>query len=81
MTKKKKYAWKRKYDRFWGTTSEKNFILGLGLGIWSKSHRVLNIRREDLLRRYLETCRSRERWGAIDREEVIKFTEGLLASI
>lgn len=78
MTKEKAEV---KRENYYGTRNEINFIKGIGLGTWSKSHRVTNISREELLRRYLESCWRRERWGSIDQAKVIDFTRGLLASI
>ena len=64
-------------DRSWTTRSEINFIKGLGM--WSsENHAVKDAGRAELLRRYLQSAKHRTNWGAVDKDQVIKFAEECL---
>ena len=66
----------------WSTDQEVKFINDLGRNIWAtESYLVLKAGRKKLLEKYLETCKRRENWGAINKTKVMRHTLALIHAL
>ena len=63
---------------YWSTDCEIRFVRGIGTGKWSKSHSVTKAGREQLLKRYKESCLNRTEWGPVDSGKVLKEVDRCL---
>ena len=62
-------------DRNWSTFNEVYFVERLGKGIHSKSLKVKDVGREQMLRRYQQAVMMRSNWDNIDKGEVMATVE------
>lgn len=63
----------------WLTIHEIKFINSIGTNLWSqKSDRVRACTRTLLLQKYLKSCDNRQKWGGVDKKEVVAFVQKLL---
>jgi hypothetical protein len=67
------------HDSGYGTQSEKRFLNELGNGVHSENVRVQQCSRAELLRRYLQAAQERVDWCSMDKAEVLKHAQDLLA--
>jgi hypothetical protein len=63
---------------YWSTDSEVRFVRYLGTGKWGKSHAVTKAGREQLLRRYQQSCLARTNWGDVEVGNVLREVDRCL---
>jgi hypothetical protein len=63
---------------YWSTECEIRFVRYLGTGKWGKSHNVSKAGREQLLKRYQQSCLNRKDWGPVDAGKVLKEVDRCL---
>ena len=61
----------------WTTANEVAFIDYLGTGRHMKSNPRPNrdIPRDEVLRRYLKSCETRDDWGDLDKKEIVRHVK------